>query len=207
MTLTDEQLDQAMTAALRALRMDEFERLATESDRRQADLARRLEQPGALQAAARWYAEQGLAVFPCQPGGKAPITRHGFQDATTDLDMIRGWWKTNPAANIGLPTGGRYDVIDVDGPPGYQSLADLRENGQLPSWAGRVATPRGGMHLYIEPTGDGNAAGFRPGLDYRGLGGYVIAPPSRGLGGRRWEWLNPLNTSGYQVVYTHEVAE
>ena len=56
-----------------------------------------------LEAWARWYAAQGWAVFPCH--GKVPITRHGFQDASTDSAQVASWWAPWPAANIGAPVG------------------------------------------------------------------------------------------------------
>lgn len=198
--MTDDELNHAMTAALRNLDPHRFEELAWEADRRLADLQKRLASPAVLLEAALWYANQGLPVFPCQPGGKTPATTHGFKDATTDLEVIRTWWRQTPAANIGLPTGGRYDVLDIDGPPGYRSVAKLADTGRLPEfYAGRVITARGGMHYYLPATGAGNAAGFRPGLDYRGAGGYVIAPPSRAASGRHWRWCNPLAEHGYPM--------
>lgn len=208
MDLTDAELDQAMTNALRQLDIPCFEELAAEADRRAAVLAERLDQPTALLDAALWYADQDMPVFPCRVGDKVPATAHGFKDATTDPDQIRKWWATTPAANIGLPTGGRYDVIDIDGPEGYRSLATLKSEQLFPDrYAGRVLTPRGGMHYYIPATGDGNAGAVEPGIDYRGIGGYVLAPPSRMAGGRRWEWCNPLSTEGYRTVYTWEVGQ
>lgn len=39
------------------------------------------------------YAELGYPVFPCLPGGKTPLTPHGFQDATTESAQIDAWWK------------------------------------------------------------------------------------------------------------------
>lgn len=192
-THTDAQLDAELTVALRELRMADFHHLGDEADRRLAARHARLAQPEALHAAARWYAANGIHVFPCEPAGKRPITRNGFKDATTNLPQIDRWWTDTPTANIGVPTGGRFDVIDIDGPPGYRSLGLLREEGKLPPVRGWVGTPRGGMHAYIRPTGDGNAAGFRKGLDFRGKGGYVVAPPSIGPNGRRYDWLEPLN--------------
>jgi bifunctional DNA primase/polymerase-like protein len=203
-----DELDLALTAALRAGDLEEFNRLAAIADSRYADKDTRLSQPEALTNGAKWYAEHGIAVFPLQPGEKKPYPgSRGFKDATADLETVHRWWAARPDSNIGVPTGGKYDVIDIDGPPGYQSLADLRENGRLPQWEGRVSTPSGGMHLYIVPTGAGNGAKVGPGVDYRGVGGYVVAPPSRGANGRRWEWLNPLNTSGWGIVHTYEVDE
>ena len=218
--LTDPQLDAAMSRALTELRMADFHALGDEADRRLAAAHERLSRPSALAAAARWYAGAGVAVFPCRPRGKAPLLRaahpagnplrmdcrgacgapgHGLYDATTDVDQVARWWSEHPQANIGVPTGGRFDVIDVDGPRGYVSLGHLGEEGALPADLGWVVTPRGGMHLYCTPTGDGNATGVRPGIDYRGLGGFVVAPPSIGANGRRYEWLEPLDLSGLAV--------
>lgn len=133
-----------------------------------------------LIGSALWYAEAGIPVFPCRPGEKRPATRHGLNDATTDADQIRAWWTRTPNANIGLATGHRFDVVDVDGPAGHQTLARLAISGEIDAAAlGKVSTPRdGGMHIYLPPSGSGNAAGLGDGMDYRGNGGYVVAPPS-----------------------------
>ena len=173
--------------------MTEAETLAqmAADDAEQARRQQRLAAPGALGIAARWYAKRGLAVFPLVPGGKRPMTAHGLHDATTDLDAVQRWWLATPNANIGLRTGLRYDVIDVDGPAGYLSLDTLREAGLLPDILGTVVTPRG-THLYVAPSGDGNTAGLRPGIDYRGQSGYVVAPPSRREDGAAWAWAQPL---------------
>jgi hypothetical protein len=219
MQLTEDELQEALFAASHALlaaeplepALDRFWELAHESDRREAARDTRLSAPDALTSAAAWYAGQGIAVFLISPRDKRPLlpaahppdeqttcrgecgrTGHGLYDATTDLATVRTWWARYPQANIGLPTGGRFDVIDVDGPAGYQSVADLRESGHLPDIIGRAYTPSGGRHLYVAPTGDGNATKFRPGLDYRGAGGYVVAPPSVGRNGKRYDWINPL---------------
>ncbi len=66
-----------------------------------------------LNAAIR-YAEMGYRVFPCVPGGKAPLTDHGFHDASTDAEQIEGWWSRHPLANVGIATEGLI-VIDIDG--------------------------------------------------------------------------------------------
>lgn len=70
---------------------------------------------GLLEAALR-YAELGYAVFPCANAlNPAPITRHGFKNASTDPETIADWWHRFPTACIGLATTGLV-VIDVDGP-------------------------------------------------------------------------------------------
>jgi len=154
------------------------------------------DRPPRLLDAAVQYAEWGWPVFPLKPRSKQPATRHGFHDATTDPIRIAAWWTTHPDCNIGLPTGHAFDVIDIDAPDGmhsYLSIINKEDQrtgrGQIPECHGQVATSSGGMHLYIKPTGKGNSAGIRPGIDYRGIGGYVVAPPSTlGPRGRSWSW-------------------
>lgn len=160
----------------------------------------RLTRPGALAGAAEWYAANGIAVFPLRPRDKAPLPgTHGFKDATTDLARVRAWWKATPDANIGVPTGHGFDVIDVDPPNGPLSLLELRDAGVIPEILGKVITPRCGDHLYVKATGDGNSAGLLPGIDYRGLGGYVVAPPSIGANGVRYTWARPLDLAAVQA--------
>lgn len=174
-------------------------RLEQQLDAEDAERRARLEQPGALAAAAEWYVQQGVAVFPLAPGGKVPATRNGFKDATVDLERVRAWWRTMPQANIGLPTGHLFDVVDVDGPPGYRSLADIRDG--LPPILGRVLTARGGAHLYVPASGRGNKAGLVAGVDYRGAGGYCVAPPSlSSTTGRRWTWTSPVDFAALRAV-------
>lgn len=160
----------------------------------------RLSAPDILLRSAVYYAREGWAVFPCLPGAKTPATAHGLKDATTDVGRVTAWWTAQPTANIGLPTGVHFDVIDIDGPAGFASLADLREKGALPSLLGKSWTPSGGRHLFIAPTGDRNGARLLPGLDYRGTGGYVVAPPSVGANGRRYKWLDLLEVPAVAAV-------
>lgn len=130
-----------------------------------------------LVGAALWYAGVGLPVFPLRPGTKIPLPRsRGFRDATTDPSRIRTWWNRLPTANVAVATGHGVDVIDIDGPVGVQSWAAAEA---IPGVIGVVSTPRpGGSHLYVPSTGDGNRARIRPGIDYRGRGGYAVLPPS-----------------------------
>lgn len=145
--------------------------------------------PRLLDAALR-YAAWGWPVFPLKPCAKVPATRNGFKNATIEVDQIRSWWTQIPDANVGLPTGLAFDVIDIDPPRGSASYAELVADDAVPDLHGQVSTASGGLHLYIPPTGDGNRAGIEPGIDYRGVGGYVVAPPSTlGERGRSWSWI------------------
>ncbi len=131
------------------------------------------------------YAKMSIPVFPCKPGGKEPLTRNGFKDATTDPDRIRAWWSRWPDANIAMPTGKRSGLVVVDVDPkhgGYDSLAELHEAGHELPLTATIKTGGGGVHHYFNYPGGveiRNSAGkLGPGLDIRGEGGYVIVPPS-----------------------------
>lgn len=145
-----------------------------------------------LRGAALWYANRGHLVFPLKPGAKTPATRNGFKDASTDPDKIKHWWGTCPTYNIGLVTGHLFDVIDIDGDQGFASYEHMIAQGHMPAPIGIVETPRG-AHRYIRPTGDGCAAGILPGIDYRGHGGYVVAPPSINENGIEYRWAIPID--------------
>src|SRR4051812_23433018 len=75
---------------------------------------RRVASEPTLAGAARRYANLGVPVFPCIPGGKQPLTPNGFHDATSSARTVHAWWQRNPNANIGLPTGGTTGVVVVD---------------------------------------------------------------------------------------------
>lgn len=181
-----------------------------EADRLEATIAshERDDRNRSLAKTALWYARRSWPVFPLRPGDKRPLTEHGFQDATTDLAVIREWWRLTPGANIGVATGVMFDVLDIDwkDKEGNPSRAitlwpDLRDgvrltgNGVLPDIHGVAITPRSGLHILVEPQGTGNLAGRWhgqdfTGLDYRGLGGYIVVAPSRYGDGRSWQWVS-----------------
>lgn len=190
-------VEQQLRDAIAAGDPDEIQRLGEMLDLADAERVEPM-----LASSALWYASAGLRVFPLQPRSKIPFKgSKGCHDATADPDRIRAWWKADPDANVAIATGHVVDVIDVDGPAGNASLA--RRLLVRPTVAdpyhdipvvGVVSTPRlGGRHLYVEATGQGNGAGLLPGVDYRGLGGYVVAPPSVGADGTPYIWTRPLS--------------
>lgn len=131
-------------------------------------------------SAALSYLAQDLAVFPVAPGGKTPMTKAGFKEATCDEDTVRSWASLAPEANVGLPTGtgNQFFVLDVDNKNGgMESLASFRS--LLPPTY-TVRTPSGGLHFYFRLPNFSvrNKQGLFPGVDIRGDGGYVVAPPS-----------------------------
>ena len=160
------------------------------------------ERPEALRLSALHYARTyGLKVLPLAPGRKVPIGgrccngahARGCLDATGDVRLIERMWREHPTANVGIATGHRVDVVDQDGPRGAVSWAVIGRAEAWPEVLGVVTTVRdGGVHRYVAATGDGNGASVAPGLDYRGQGGYVVAPPSM-VDGKRYGWARPLD--------------
>jgi hypothetical protein len=154
-----------------------------------------LPSPGEIMlVAALSYAKRGWSVFPARPRGKEPTTAHGVLDATRDETTIQGWWHAQPAAGVAIATGraSRLVVIDIDGATGEKSLERLQEEiGPLPVTA-EVRTARG-RHLYFalpERKAVRCSVGrLGTGLDVRGDGGYVVAPPSLHPTGSAYEWL------------------
>jgi hypothetical protein len=142
-------------------------------------------------------AAKGICVFPCRARSKLPMTRHGCNDATTDVGVIRGWWSGWATANIAIATGSRSGlfVVDVDVKDGRNGEAQLRrleeKHTPLPATVESV-TGSGGRQLFFRiPDGltiKNSVGKIACGLDVRGEGGYVIAPPSVHPCGRAYAW-------------------
>lgn len=136
---------------------------------------------------ALYYAELGLAVFPLAYRNKVPAIEGGCKAATTEKSKIERWWNQNPRYNIGIATGNKSNglvVIDLDvdknkGIDGYEVLRDWQnKHGELPeTW--QSITGRGGYHYFYKDTiTHSNKVGLYEGVDIRGEGGYIVAPPS-----------------------------
>jgi hypothetical protein len=145
----------------------------------------------ALHVTAVGYAHLGWAVFPLKPASKVPATRNGCRDATTDVEQVERWWR-RADYNIGIATGtiSGLVVVDLDGRRGFDSCCLLQDiHGDLPSttWC---LTGSGGWHAYFtHPGGLRNSASkVARGIDIRGEGGYVVAPPSIHPDGDLYSW-------------------
>ena len=148
--------------------------------------------------AALLYAEIGWRVFPVKPApAKAPLTQHGFLDASVDRDLIVAWWRKWPDAQIGLDCGGSHVcAIDLDlaeAKDGISAFARLEED-HGPHWCGLIAsTPRGGRHmLYLLPEGGAKTRSSEVGIDVRATGGYILLP-SPASPGREWIIGSPFD--------------
>lgn len=149
-----------------------------------------------MEAAIR-YAKSGKRVLPIAAGSKIPTLTSWQERATTNEQEIRNWFGgEGSGANIGIATGpgSGVAVLDVDtkGADGWASLREYEgKHGKMPSTLS-VKTPSGGAHFYFKyPDGVKikNRAGILPGIDIRGSGGYVLAPPSV-VDGNQYTWDN-----------------
>ncbi len=167
--------------------------------------------------AALALAERGWPVFPvhhprrADPGGAAacscreqcgsigkhPRTQHGLKEATTDPAAIVAWWRKWPEANVGLATGPASGLLVIDIDPdkgGSESFAEVFDtHGDIPETV-EVQTGGGGRHIYLAyPAGVrvANSSGkIGPGIDVRGDGGYVVAPPSLHRSGGQYGFVD-----------------
>lgn len=147
----------------------------------------------ALGESALRYAKQGMKVFPLLPDEKKPLIKGWQHRATTDSEMIKTWWTEHQDANIGFITGepNGIVVLDVDiknDKDGIASCKRLLGDNALESTM-CASTPTGGYHLYFKSSSNeiNNKVEFQPGLDLRGCGGYVVAPPSI-IDGIKYSW-------------------
>lgn len=161
------------------------------------------------------YARQGYSIFPvwgvlsngtcacnnsaCSNVGKHPKTSRGFHDATIDETTIMAWFGGSNPPNIGIATeASGFDVIDVDPRHGgLESLEKLEAKLGLLQTTLRARTGGGGEHVIFRADSSAGAIRSRsnafgpefPGVDVRGFGGYIVAPPSKHRSGKRYEWI------------------
>ncbi len=155
------------------------------------------------------YADLGFLVLPlwsahdgrcdcgkadCTSPGKHPHGRlapHGLKDATRDAKVICSWFADGQVVNVGIATGPRSKLVVLDVDTRHNGMDSMAALGAMPRTA-TVETGGGGWHLYFQwPDGLDirNSAGkLGPGLDIRGAGGYVVAPPSVHVSGGVYKW-------------------
>ncbi|WP_051618017.1 bifunctional DNA primase/polymerase [Desulfofundulus thermocisternus] len=137
-----------------------------------------------------FYAARGWSIIPLQPRGKRPALAswQEYQSRQATPEEITAWWDRWPDANVGVVTGqvSNLVVLDLDG---LDAVNFAKRHG-VPLTA-TVATGKG-WHVYFAHPGQPvqNAAGLGgvKGLDVRGDGGYVVAPPSIHPSGRVYRW-------------------
>lgn len=137
--------------------------------------------------AALWYSEHGYSVIPAGPD-KKPLTKwEEYQKRRATPDEIRAWWKQWPQAMVGIVTGeiSNLFVVDADSEKGIELLEQyIPDSIETPI----VKTPKGRHYWFRHQEGLHNTARFVPECDTRGEGGYIIAPPSKSNGDKKYSW-------------------
>lgn len=118
--------------------------------------------------------------------GKHPLRgSNGVDDATLDKAEIKKIWTKYPEQNIGVSAGDKHLIVDLDvtygkhGDVEYAKVLGIPKDDLLKQTY-TVETPTGGLHMYYrvdEPKGN-SANKMIPGVDTRGVGGYVVGPGS-----------------------------
>ncbi len=129
--------------------------------------------------------ELNFSVIPIGTDKKPLIEWKPFQSQRASEEQIREWF-SKPEVNVGIVTGKISNLVVVD--------IDPRHGGSDEAFkvieTVKSATGGGGWHYYFQyEDGIQNGANIRPGVDVRGEGGYVIAPPSSHVSGKNYEWL------------------
>lgn len=138
-----------------------------------------------------------FSVIPVNADNKKPLIKwQEYQTRKADEAQIRQWWEKWPSANIGIVTGAisGIAVIDIDEEIGYGEFESRIPDSLIMPTA---TTPSGGKHYYFKYPGEPvtSKARFLPGVDSRGDGGYITAPPSVRKEGK-YEWLEGLSITG-----------
>jgi Bifunctional DNA primase/polymerase, N-terminal/Primase C terminal 1 (PriCT-1) len=150
--------------------------------------------PYNVQQSALDYLERGWSVVPVRAREKHPVVAwQGYQQRRATSGDVRSWFARWPDANVGIVTGVVSGLVVMDVDPqhgGIASLAELeREHGPLLQTVEAVSGG-GGRHLYFAHPGGhvNNRVALAAGIDMRGDGGLIVAPPSIHPSGRRYLW-------------------
>lgn len=149
---------------------------------------------GLLLKAALDYGRLGWSVIPVEARGKRPLIRwQVYQSRRADPLEIAEWFRRWPDANVAVVTGVVSGLVVLDLDPRHGAAESLqrlqREHGPIGETVEAV-TGGGGRHLYFAHPGEivRNRVGLAPGVDLRGDGGYVVAPPSVHASGAPYRW-------------------
>jgi hypothetical protein len=168
-----------------------------------------------------WWITRGHGTYQCactdgpdcgNPGKHPRVGRGGVNLASAEPTRVAEWWSRWPLANIGLPAGANdLAIIDIDpGKGGDDTLGTLvgycAQHGIDLMNTRCVRTGSGGLHLYYRaPVGGIKTASKSfgaPGVDTRGRGGYVVAPPSLHASGNRYELMDSPGLAPWPAILT-----
>ena len=143
---------------------------------------------------ARRYLARGWSLLPLRSQDKRPLVAwEPLQSSHPSAEQVADWFGRWPDANIGIVTGEISNLIVLDIDPKHGGDASLdrleRQFGQLPATI-EVTTGGGGHHFYFAHHGGliRSRTGLAQGVDLRGDGGYIVAPPSIHPSGHPYLW-------------------
>ena len=121
----------------------------------------------------------------CGSPGKHPNVNAWEEVATTDTDLIKQWFRSDPEMNYGCVAGQNGFILDIDvkDADGYDTAARLLgiSRGELDRVTFSVKTPSGGEHLYFTADkvySNTVKTALGEGLDNRSGNGFVVGPGS-----------------------------
>lgn len=131
------------------------------------------------------YLERGFSIIPVR--GKTCLLQSWseYQTRKPTKEEVENWFFELNPTGIAIVTGkiSRIVVLDVE------KDADVSDI-DIPKTP-TVKTGGGGYHYYFKHPGDSeiqNSIRFRPNMDFKADGGYVIAPPSQHKSGTNYRW-------------------
>jgi Bifunctional DNA primase/polymerase, N-terminal/DnaB-like helicase C terminal domain len=150
------------------------------------------------------YLSYGLSVIPLAERSKTPlISWIEFQKRRANESEVKEWFTKWPTMNTGVVTGtiSKIVVVDLDGPEGLKEAERLGLKSPCCSITGR------GKHLWYRNPNVlvQNAVRLYPGLDIRGEGGYIVAPPSIHESGRRYRFINAITSVAHLPLFPTDI--
>jgi hypothetical protein len=118
-----------------------------------------------------------------------PLAPQGHHSATNIEAAIRSWFRKHPELNYGISTD-TLPTADIDprhdGDKSWRAL--IHENYDVVGW--RVRTGSGGEHIMFGTTTETlpSKIGLAKGVDFKGVGGYIVGVGSMHISGKRYIW-------------------
>lgn len=125
---------------------------------------------------------KGYTVFPCGRN-KHPLVKWTEQKEQSN-EEIKRLWNQFPTANIGLITGNGFIVIDADSDEATRQIERM-----FPHFNVKVRSGKG-THFYARTDKEIRCSSNKlTKVDIRGIGGYIVAPPSFHIeSGKHYTW-------------------